>query len=380
MAAQLTLPRRGDAYPARPAFFFHRFTRLLGKVCAAQHVGADGAWLLTVIAATEDSARYKHAVAWTDDQIAPFVGVSPSKMRRLRARCVSAGWLHYEAGWKGTPSLYWVTIPLAYEIQDGEYLDDELAKALQIRAQFERESGAKAEGNPERMRRESEHESDAKANALHTYSGHPQTTPSAAPKPDDDGVSKSIARQDAGIERGPDKTLATQSAIETRLSAAGIRKPRKAISVALDNGIGLTAIAAVVDHYEQHPGYWESWMLWTRLTDPEWATQPSDAGWPAPSEKALAAAKTRAQRDATLKLIDQIHATDKTQQEWDWDALEREYGAQIDAASFDELLDIQPNEFARRALRTLARREPEFRHIECHRRQLLKAWHQKSST
>ncbi len=344
MAAQQTLPKRGADYPQRPAFFFHRFTRLLGKVCAAQHVGPDGAWLLTVIAATEDSARYKHAIAWTDEQICPFVGVSPSKMRRLRARCVARGWLHYESGWKGVPSLYWVTIPPGYDIRDGEYLDDELAQALQIRAQFDRESDAKAEGNAARNRRESASESGGKADALHTYSVHPNTSPAAAPSTGrDDGEedSNSTARQVAGIERGPDTSLATtEAAIEQRLSEAGIRKPRKAIRLAQGNGLDLTVISAVVEHYERHPGYWEPWMLWTRMTDVEWASQPSDAGWPDPSEKALADAKARAQREATFKVIDQTHAPAKTQTLIDWDTLERELGPVIDAAPFEELLAI----------------------------------------
>jgi len=372
-AQQLNLPKRGAGYPQRPPFFFHRFTRLLAKACAAQHVGPDGAWFLASIAAIEDSAHYKHAIAWTDEQASPMMGMSPSKLKRIRARCVAHGWLHYEQGFKGVPSLYWVTIPPAYDILDGQYLDCELAKLLRIRGHFELESGP----NPDSIQTASGQKADASI-PLPVTSTFPVVSTIAD---DGDGDLNSIARQDAGVERGPDKTLATQqpteSELQQRLFKVGIRKPKRAINLALGNGLDRAAIAALVDHYTRHPGYWEPWALLTRLTDPEWASLPTDAGWPPPSEKALANAKANAQRAATQDLINaKADSADKTQQTFDWDALEQEFGATIDSASVDELYELLPEnyrDFGGKMLRRI-RDGKDGRHDLMIRRKLLQAF------
>lgn len=385
MAAQSTLPKRGAGYPKRPPFFFHRFTRLLAKTCAAQHVGPDGAWFLASIASIEDSAHYKHAIAWTDEQASPMMGVSPSTLKRIRARCVQHGWLHYEQGFKGVPSLYWVSIPPAYDILDGQYLDCELAKLLHIRVQDELESGR----NPNRIQTECELESGPKADTSIPLPPA-STTPAAVTANAGDGDKQflnSTVSQVAGVGCGPDTSLATSGTADSellkRLKGAGIRKPKKAIDAALGNGLDRAAITAVVDHFERHPGYWEPWALWTRLTDEEWASQPPDAGWPAPSEKAVANAKALAQREATQKLINDTHGpAAKTQQVIDWDSLEQQFGAAIDAASIDELCELLPADirgFHSKRLRRI-RQGKDGRHDLLTRQQLLKAFSLKAQT
>ncbi|MBL6707244.1 MAG: hypothetical protein ISQ06_14125 [Planctomycetaceae bacterium] len=103
-------PKRGTGYPRRTPFFFHRFVRWLIKTCAAMVIGADGCWLLAVIAATEDSARYRYAVRFFNQQLAQLCGWSIDKLDRVRRRCIDEGFLHYEAGGNRTPGLYWVLV------------------------------------------------------------------------------------------------------------------------------------------------------------------------------------------------------------------------------------------------------------------------------
>lgn len=103
-------PRRGATYPKRTPFFFHRFVRWLIKTCAAMVIGADGCFLCTVVAATEDSARYRYAVRFFNSQLAQFCGWSVDKLDRVRRRCIDEGFLHYEPGGNRTPGLYWVLV------------------------------------------------------------------------------------------------------------------------------------------------------------------------------------------------------------------------------------------------------------------------------
>ncbi|MGZ0174303.1 MAG: hypothetical protein ACKVHE_32775 [Planctomycetales bacterium] len=103
-------PRRGAGYPDRTPFFFHRFVRWLIKTCAAMVIGADGCFLCTVVAATEDSARYRYAVRFFNSQLAQLCGWSVDKLDSVRRRCIDEGFLHYERGGNRTPGLYWVLV------------------------------------------------------------------------------------------------------------------------------------------------------------------------------------------------------------------------------------------------------------------------------
>lgn len=99
-------------YPKREKFYSHRFCRLLTKTCAAQDLGPEVCWLLTVIAHQEDVKRYKGPVTYWNEQLMPLCGFGGrSRLVLARDKAVEAGWLHYEPGTKGKPGLYWTTIP-----------------------------------------------------------------------------------------------------------------------------------------------------------------------------------------------------------------------------------------------------------------------------
>jgi hypothetical protein len=109
------------AYPQRPPYFAHRFVRLLTKSAAAQEIGPEACWLLTIIAHQEDAKRYRGAVTYYNEQLLPLCGFGgKDRLVRARLKAVSAGWLHYDGGSKGIPAKYWVLIPDAYQdIEDG---------------------------------------------------------------------------------------------------------------------------------------------------------------------------------------------------------------------------------------------------------------------
>jgi hypothetical protein len=91
-----------------------KFLRLLTKTAAAQTLGADACWLLTIVVCTEDVTHYKRGVTFYTGQLLPLL--SFGKWERLdaaRKRAVDAGWLNYEAPAPGSrkPGTYWVTIP-----------------------------------------------------------------------------------------------------------------------------------------------------------------------------------------------------------------------------------------------------------------------------
>ena len=115
-----------DTYPAdRGAFFAQRYCRLLTKSCAAQEIGPEACWLLTIIANLEDAKRYSAPVTFFNEQLSPLCGFGGSKrLVAVRNRAVQAGWLHYERGGKGRPGRYWVTIPKAFQVLDDSPCDE----------------------------------------------------------------------------------------------------------------------------------------------------------------------------------------------------------------------------------------------------------------
>ncbi len=100
------------SYPTRKTFWASRFIRLLQKCCAANEIGVEACWLLTVIALVEDSKRYTGPVTFWTNQILPITGfASWGRLDRARAKAVEAGWLHYQAGKNRSIGKYWCTIP-----------------------------------------------------------------------------------------------------------------------------------------------------------------------------------------------------------------------------------------------------------------------------
>ncbi len=119
------------AYPKRPSHFAHRFCRLLTKVAAAQEIGADGCWFLSVIVHQEDARRYSGPVSFWNGQLQPLLGFeSENRLIRVRTRLVDAGWLNHQSGARHKPALYFVMVPNGIEV-DGSPIDEPAGADIQ---------------------------------------------------------------------------------------------------------------------------------------------------------------------------------------------------------------------------------------------------------
>ncbi len=161
-------------YPQRDSHFAHRFTRLLTKTAAAQEIGPEGTWMLTVIVHQEDAKRYKGAVTFYNTQLMPLCGIgSDRRLFQVRDRLVEAGWLHYEAGAKRRPGKYWVLVP--------DDLSDASDAPVDERHEF---FSCESQEKAKRNRRESEE----KAKTNRREGARPSTLdPNPAPNPEERG-------------------------------------------------------------------------------------------------------------------------------------------------------------------------------------------------
>lgn len=129
----------GRTYPERPRFFAMKFLRLLNKTAAAQTLGADACWLLTIVVTTEDVAHYRRGVTYFNEQLMSLLGLTRwHTFNAIRARAVESGWLHYEAppsGVRGKPGVYWVTIPAEAEGLPDNFQDEGAPSTLSVDAQ-----------------------------------------------------------------------------------------------------------------------------------------------------------------------------------------------------------------------------------------------------
>lgn len=131
-------------YPKRPTHFAHRVIRLMARVCAAQEIGTDGAWLVAIIAHTEHAKWYSSAVTFWNDQLMSVAGFTIGQLVRARKKAIDGGWLHYEAGGKGKVGRYWVCVPTQYEgLPDGAVDADPHAILFKNEQENERETEEK---------------------------------------------------------------------------------------------------------------------------------------------------------------------------------------------------------------------------------------------
>jgi len=123
-------------YPARGSHFAHKAVRLMFKSCAAADIGLGGVALVTHIAHTEDARRYAGPVKFWNSQLANVMATSVDTIHRIRDRCVSAGWLHYERETNRSIGWYWVTVPPTLRDLD----DNEIEPAGEVNEMIEQQN------------------------------------------------------------------------------------------------------------------------------------------------------------------------------------------------------------------------------------------------
>lgn len=113
-----------EQYPERPPFYALRLLRIMAKCCAAQRIGAEACWLVSVIALLEDRTGYRRPITFYNEQLAPICGFSVDRLERARTKAANDGWLHYRRGAKGRAAEYWASIPPDLEAMTDAPIDE----------------------------------------------------------------------------------------------------------------------------------------------------------------------------------------------------------------------------------------------------------------
>lgn len=173
-------------YQQRPPFFAVRFMRLLAKSAAAMHIGPDGCYLLCLIVGQEDACRYTRPVNFWNHQLATLMGLRGADehaLRRVRDRCIRAGWLQYRAGNKRQSAAYFVTIPAAVSSLPDGTCDESPQEYRSNTAAISQEERQESGENPAGIRRES---------GENPAPSSPNPIPNPIPK--DNNISEPMAR------------------------------------------------------------------------------------------------------------------------------------------------------------------------------------------
>lgn len=198
-------------YPKRERFFAYRVVRMMTKTAAAQEMGLEACWLVSIVAMQEDAKRYSCPVTFWNEQLMPLLGFGGrARLVRIRDNAVQAGWLHYEAGAKGRPGKYWSLIPARFQ-RLGDSPVDESGDAF-CRSDLERNSERKADGNQNGSRT---------ANAHHSsLSLIPISTPPTNPPADQVGGEAGFSWKDVGDRLARLGAVQWKTAVEQAQGAA----------------------------------------------------------------------------------------------------------------------------------------------------------------
>lgn len=113
-------------YPKRPAFYSHKFVRVLMKSCAAMEIGPEACLLLCYIAHTEDAAKYTQPVRFWNEQLLSVMAFNHTKqLVRAREKAISSGWLVYWRDNDRAVGKYYVQIPARFASLTDSAMEDD---------------------------------------------------------------------------------------------------------------------------------------------------------------------------------------------------------------------------------------------------------------
>ena len=98
-------------YPKRPKNFFFSFMDEMCRTGAVHDIGHAGFTLCAHVLTFENRFHWRRPANFWNSQIGEILSVKDDQVRRIRQRCIDAGWLVYKRQSKSQPGLYWVTIP-----------------------------------------------------------------------------------------------------------------------------------------------------------------------------------------------------------------------------------------------------------------------------
>lgn len=293
----------GRDYPRRSGFFGCKFLRHLLRSGVVYDCGADGLHLLTLVAMTEDSTKYRYAPKFWRNQLLDLLGWSKNKLQRVRGRLVQIGWLHYEPGAKERACIMWVLVPGGDATIDDTPLGvtegDDLILAGDPGA-----PGLIPTDGPESGTSVGQNAGHKRARNRDTFYPSPGPTPSPPPSPhgEEEELRKGRKRQSRRRRVFAQDGSASPDPVRERLfsdlvaqaSALGVSLAEEAIQSAVCRGASLEHIAAVLQHAAEPPVYqhpvrgavrpWGGGAVWTRLDNPSHLMKPPSEGWARPDE------------------------------------------------------------------------------------------------
>lgn len=311
-------------YPAnRRSFFAIKYIRRLGKEAYANRIGCEACWLLAIIALQEDEIGYERAVDFFNGQLMDRCGFPDERALNVaRKRCVDAGLLHYEPSTKRKAGLYWVIVPSQWEPFDGC---------------FETNGTAVPPQNCRSMRYQSVDHSVTKV-PTHPLPKCSPSLPGPEPVPAPTTIPEKVVVANGTFE----------SELEERIRILGVTRYQGVIREALQKGSSVSQIVAVIDHWEQRPGFWTAGGLRYRLTIPEAPTLASDQGWPKADPTAVARHRSRltVARDRQARAVEAQTSTESESRD-----------TQLLLRFNDQLAALTPAEIQRMAEESQAVRE-----------------------
>ncbi len=233
------------SYPKREPCFAHKFVRILHKSCAAQEIGRDACWLLTVIAHTEDAARYVGPVTFWNSQLMETLAFkSPKQLNDARSRAIDAGWLIYDREHDRSAGRYFVLIPVRYAPLSDAPLEAAPFPYTEQKTERKTESFPPAE-------QKTEQESDRKRNRKVTESGKPSTL-SLNPNPSPPNP-PSPTEGDSGSSPPPD-AAEDWGGVEKALVEEDVNIPGACVRACQANGLTPAQAGAVIRRWREVSG------------------------------------------------------------------------------------------------------------------------------
>jgi hypothetical protein len=322
-------PRRGAGYPKRTPFFFHRFVRLMIKTCAAMVIGADGCFLCTVVAATEDSARYRYAVRYFNSQLAQFCGWSVDKLDRVRSRCIDEGFLHYEPGGNRTPGLYWVLV------------DESLGDAPDLGPIGELDSDFKPQA--------AEHPADETATGPPEICGetpekHAELTTLSLSNTSPPPPPVAMNVEPSKVERIGD-AAPLEEMVEI-LGKAGLAAAVQTAPEVIARDYSVDQVKQLAEELKRRPNLGPGALVFRiRNVRPG---EPVSDGWPEPPEKPKTVRTDEARQRSAQQLAEfDAHADKVAEETAKAERMEAEFANSIDTADVERLVELLPQVFQR---------------------------------
>lgn len=318
-------------YPTREAVFAMRFQRELIRRGAAQEVGSDGCWLLTVIVAQEDALRYERPVNFHNGQLMIQTGFgSENRLDRVRQRLVDAGYLHYTPGAKRRPGVYWVLIPGEQEAeiprQNGGESSGEGEGKTPIPLHFGGQNDGETPSIPLQNGGASNlplHFDPGFTSKMEEHSEADHDSPPDSPPFRRSERRPSIPIPNPNTNTNSPSSSSSIEALTAELRSCGVNRAAETVRASIANGMPVDRLMAIIEHWRKYPDRWTAGILVDRIRREDVSLLPHEGWFDTPEWQK---AKTPLERGKAERLS--------------IESLEKRFGKELDRMTFEQLRQL----------------------------------------